>query len=83
MRYEFRGLIFGGAYTWRGLFSEFYGIHFYKRFNLCRNKLMIFFLCFALIIIVPSDSQNSLEIDLTFLKRCHISSAVNLNAKVF
>ena len=21
----FRGLIFGGAYTWRGLFSEFYG----------------------------------------------------------
>ena len=25
MRYKFRGLIFGGAYTWRGLFSEFYG----------------------------------------------------------
>ena len=25
MRYRFRGLIFGGAYTWRGLFSEFYG----------------------------------------------------------
>ena len=24
--YEFLGLIFGGAYTWRGLFSEFYGI---------------------------------------------------------
>ena len=23
---EFRGLIFGGAYTQRGLFSEFYGI---------------------------------------------------------
>ena len=22
------GLIHGGAYTWRGLFSEFYGIHF-------------------------------------------------------
>ena len=22
------GLIFGGAYTWRGLFSEFYGILF-------------------------------------------------------
>ena len=21
------GLIFGGAYTWRGLFSEFYGIN--------------------------------------------------------
>ena len=25
MRYEFGGLVFGGAYTWRGLFSEFYG----------------------------------------------------------
>ena len=23
-RYDFEGLIFGGAYTWRGLFSEFY-----------------------------------------------------------
>ena len=26
LRYEIGGLIFGGAYTWRGLFSEFYGI---------------------------------------------------------
>jgi len=25
LRYEFGGLIFGGAYTWRGLFLEFYG----------------------------------------------------------
>ena len=25
-RNRFGGLIFGGAYTWRGLFSEFYGI---------------------------------------------------------
>ena len=25
LRYDLRGLIFGGAYTWRGLFSEFYG----------------------------------------------------------
>ena len=23
--YEFGGFIFGGAYTWSGLFSEFYG----------------------------------------------------------
>ena len=28
LRYDFEGLIFGGAYTWRGLFSEFYGIFF-------------------------------------------------------
>ena len=26
LRYRFGGLIFGGAYTWRDLFSEFYGI---------------------------------------------------------
>ena len=25
LRYQFGGLTFGGAYTWRGLFSEFYG----------------------------------------------------------
>ena len=25
MRYQFGGLIFGGAYTWRSLFLEFYG----------------------------------------------------------
>ena len=27
LRYEFGRLIFGGAYTWRGLFSDFYGDH--------------------------------------------------------
>ena len=26
LRYRFGGLIFEGAYTWRGLLSEFYGI---------------------------------------------------------
>ena len=26
LRYDLRGLIFGGACTWRGLFPEFYGI---------------------------------------------------------
>ena len=32
LRYEFGGLTyFGGAYTWRGLFSEFYGILTPKR----------------------------------------------------
>ena len=28
LRYRFGGLIFGGAYTWRCLFSEFYGMQF-------------------------------------------------------
>ena len=31
LRYRLGGLIFGGAYTWRGLFSEFYSIHVNKR----------------------------------------------------
>ena len=26
LRYRFGGFIFGGAYAWRGLFSEFYGM---------------------------------------------------------
>ena len=30
LRYKFEGLIFGAAYTWRGLFSEFYGTYTYK-----------------------------------------------------
>ena len=30
LRSEFGGLTFGGAYTWRGLFSEFYGtVHYH------------------------------------------------------
>ena len=31
LRYHFGGLIFGGAYTWRGLFSEFYGMFYRHR----------------------------------------------------
>ena len=30
LRNQFGRLIFGGAYTWRGLFSEFYGIFQYE-----------------------------------------------------
>ena len=37
LRYDFGGLIFGGAYTWRGLFSEFYGI----LKNLIQNYIII------------------------------------------
>ena len=32
LHYEFGGLIFEGGYTWRGLFSGFYGIYFTKLF---------------------------------------------------
>ena len=39
LRYEFGGLLFGGPYTWRGLFSEFYGICRYQKLEdfLSRN----------------------------------------------
>ena len=30
LRYDFGGFIFGGAYTWTGLFSEFYATLFVK-----------------------------------------------------
>ena len=42
LRYRFGGLIFGGAYTWRGLFSELYGISegFSKFCNLISNLIL-------------------------------------------
>ena len=42
--YWFGGLIFGGAYTWRGLFAEFYSISIQA---LIPNEVFIFFLIFA------------------------------------
>ena len=35
--YEFGGLIFGGAYTWRSLFSEFYDILSCVQISACNN----------------------------------------------
>ena len=43
LRYDFGGLIFGGAYTWRGLFSEFYGIYEWRGI-LYIDSLIFFFL---------------------------------------
>ena len=37
LRYRFGGLIFAGAYTWRGLFSEFYGI--------CKGRKYVILVC--------------------------------------
>ena len=42
LHYEFGGLIFGGAYTWMGLFSEFYGSSCQKR----AQTVIILFLFF-------------------------------------
>ena len=39
LRYRFGGLIFGGAYTWKGLFSEFYG----NPWDLSQSKTKIYF----------------------------------------
>ena len=36
MHHRFGGLIFGGAYTWRGFFSEFYGT---LNVNKCLNEV--------------------------------------------
>ena len=48
LRYDFGGLIFGGAYTWRGLFSEFYGIWINERLTFGIlwkfNPIWLFFL---------------------------------------
>ena len=45
LRYRFGGLIFGGAYTWRSLFSEFYGtflgIQKAACFSICALKLQL------------------------------------------
>ena len=35
--YDFEGLIFGGAYTWRGLFSEFYHSYFNVVYSISVN----------------------------------------------
>ena len=40
LRYDFEGLIFGGAYTWRGLFLEFYGIKQEKNRQHCGDRGM-------------------------------------------
>ena len=49
MRHEFGGLLFGGAYTWMGLFSEFYGIllslqiaRFLRTGTLAKMKILYF-----------------------------------------
>ena len=51
MRYEFGGggVVFGGAYTWRGLFLEFYGItfiYFYLILDIPRSFPLLDFLFF-------------------------------------
>ena len=47
------GLIFGGAYSWRGLFWEFYGIYFEELLSFILDVLhftSFFVLCYALLV---------------------------------
>ena len=41
LHYEFDGLIFGGAFTWRGLFSEFYSILFSENVIVEKKKTSV------------------------------------------
>ena len=41
LRYDSGGLIFGGAYKWRGLFLEFYGSLLCSRFKGCHTTLLL------------------------------------------
>ena len=61
--YNFGGLIFGGACTWRGLFSEFYGILIITciyniiifivfRTSVRHNQAFLWKLCYIIIIII-------------------------------
>ena len=51
LRYEFGGLIFGGAYTRRGLFSEFYGMYLscHKKFSQRQRHHGVFETCFKFV----------------------------------
>ena len=52
LRYRFGGLISGGAYTWRGLFSEFYGMLF---------QLVLVFSCLLKVgHVIKSCKENSM-----------------------
>ena len=42
LRYRIGRLIFGGAYTWRGLFSEFYGIYERNEFDAVPKTILVF-----------------------------------------
>ena len=65
-----KGLIFGGAYTWRSLFSEFYGISRMKNYiDLNRSegfiylppfisRILDFIYCRVLILIFDSVTEN-------------------------
>ena len=62
LRYEFGGLIFGEAYTRRGLFSEFYGI---------RERL----LRLSILLSISSSSQGGVFIPLGLT--CQLISALS------
>ena len=64
LRYRFGRLIFGGAYTWRGLFSEFYGIICDWNTTMGYSKYELFVLFYF----IASKKQRRKKITQTKLK---------------
>ena len=58
LRYRLGGLIFAGAYTWRGLFSEFYGNSVHVGASVCCSACI--FLTFKILITNWRVSQTAL-----------------------
>ena len=51
LRHRIGGLIFGRAYTWRGLFSKFYGILQKKMVAILKVKCKTAFFCFVFFVV--------------------------------
>ena len=68
MRYRFGGLIFGGAYTWRGLFSEFYGISRLQLVFACFLVRVLFFFCILFHVVVVVSLQILLLVLVSFFE---------------
>ena len=82
LRYDYGGFIFGGDYTWRGLFSEFYGIiitiiiHFIIKMIKMIIIVIVVLIIIKIIIIITfcSSSGGTHQIYVTACSRVDISS---------
>ena len=59
LHYRIGGFIFGGAYTWRGLFSEFYGIYAIRCFGLLYFTTCLFESRYGLAKIQTTNNNTS------------------------
>ena len=61
LRYRLGGLIFGGACTWRGLFSEFYGNYYTLHHNKDVSPTFCVYFFFFKTIIINRGGGGPLE----------------------